>query len=341
MALPDLIKYFSGKLSSGESKAVVDWMKNPKNESEVRGMLGNIWTRADIELMGEKPDFEILLSRIHTRMHNRLGKTAGYVRLKMIYKSFSRVAAILIFPLLFLTVYFYVKNEVPLNGNAANIIQQEIYTKPGTLSKITLADGTLVWLHDGTTLRYPQQFGRDQRRVFVDGEAYFEVVSNPDCPFVIENPMMETVVTGTKFNLNAYSADQFFEATLIEGKIQLQRGQEHYRMEPGQQVQYDPQSGEVSQLHVNPYNSAAWIRGKLILQDELLGAAVKKISRWYNIEIVLQDQELQDYLLTATIQNEKPEQTLKLISMALPVDYATIVSRSENESKRVFYLKKR
>jgi hypothetical protein len=73
----------------------------------------------------------------------------------------------------------------------------------------------------------------------------------------------------------------------------------------------------------------------------ILVAAVKKISRWYDIEVVLQDQGLQDYLLTATIQNEKPEQTLRLISMALPVDYTTIVSRSGNEHKRVFYLKKR
>ena len=341
MALSDLIKYFSGKLSADELKKVADWMKDPKNESEVRGMLGNIWTHADIEFTGEKPDFEILLSRIHSGMHNRLGKAAGYVRLKMIYRSFSRIAAILIFPLLFLTVYFYLKNEVPLNADTANIIQQEIYTKPGTLSKITLADGTLVWLHDGTTLRYPERFGKDQRQVFVDGEAYFEVVSDPDCPFVVENPMMETVVTGTKFNLNAYSADQFFEATLIEGKIQLQKGQDYYRMEPGQQIQFDDKTEKVSKLEVNPYLSTAWINGKLIMQDEPLSIAVKKISRWYNIEIILQDPELQNYFLTATIENEKPEQTLKLISMALPVDYTTITRQTGNESKRIFYLNKR
>jgi len=339
MTLPDLIKYFSGKASAAESKEIVDWMKDPKNEPEVRDALGKIWTHADIELKGEKPDFEPLLQKIHRKMHKKAKHVLPVIPFKTVYDSFSRIAAILIFPLLILTAYLYLKNDESLNGETANIIQQEIYTKPGTRSKITLSDGTLVWLHDGTTLRYPEQFGKDQRRVFVDGEAYFEVVSNPVCPFVVENPMMETVVTGTKFNLNAYSSDGFFEATLIEGKIQVNREQDQYRIEPGQQIQYNTGTKKVSQQEVNPYLSVAWINGKLIMQDEPLSIAVKKISRWYNIEIILQDQELQHYFLTATIENEKPEQTLKLITMALPVDYTVTERKTENGLKRTFYLR--
>ena len=77
------------------------------------------------------------------------------------------------------------------------------------------------------------------------------------------------------------------------------------------------------------------------MQDEPLSVAVKKISRWYNIRIVMQDPDLQQYFLTATIQNEKPEQTLRLISMALPVDYSETVQQTGNISTRIFYLKKR
>ena len=72
--------------------------------------------------------------------------------------------------------------------------------------------------------------------------------------------MMETIVTGTKFNLNAYSSDHFFEATLIEGKIRLQNDQGNYRVEPGQQIQFDLKTEKVSQLEVDPLLSAALCR---------------------------------------------------------------------------------
>ncbi|MGV8135402.1 MAG: FecR family protein [Mangrovibacterium sp.] len=339
MTLPDLLNYFSGKASVGESKKIADWMKDPENEAEVRGALGKIWTHADIELKGERPDFESLLERIHRKLQGSYSLPLH--PLQKGYRIFSRVAAVLIFPLLFVTIYLYLKNNDHVSQETSAVIQQEIYTKPGTRSKITLSDGTLVWLHDGTTLRYPERFGKDQRRVFVDGEAYFEVVSDPDRPFIVQNPMMETLVTGTKFNLNAYSSDQYFEATLIEGKIELKKGQDYYQLEPRQQVRYDDQTGRISEFGVNPYLSTAWIQGKLIMQDEPLSTAVKKISRWYNVKIILQDCELHSYFLTATIENEKPEQTMKLISMALPVDFTVTERKTDAGTERVFRLMKR
>ena len=154
MTLSNFINYFSGKASVKESKEVLDWMKDPENAYEVRGTLGKIWTHSEIRLKGRKPDFEKLLFRIHKKMGN-------YSPMRMLspfYQSFSRVAAILVLPLLFLSVYFYVKSEGVWTGGDAGVIQQEIYTKPGIRTKITLADGTLVWLHDGTTLKYPDRF---------------------------------------------------------------------------------------------------------------------------------------------------------------------------------------
>jgi ferric-dicitrate binding protein FerR (iron transport regulator) len=77
------------------------------------------------------------------------------------------------------------------------------------------------------------------------------------------------------------------------------------------------------------------------MQDEPLSIAAKKISRWYNIDIILEEPELQNYFLTATIENEKPEQTLKLISMALPVGFTVTERKTETGIKKVFHLIKR
>lgn len=336
----DLIRYFSGKTSADESKQIKDWIKNPANEKDVRGTLGHVWANAEIELSGERPDFESLLGQIRRRISSKENNSSRFLG-GPFFHIFSRVAAILFFPLLISLLVLYLKTEPFVSDGEHRSDQREIYTKPGIRLKTELPDGTLVWLHDGTTLRYPESFRGRERRVFVDGEAYFEVASDEDHPFVVESPFMETTVTGTKFNLNAYSADGFFEATLQEGKISLKNNSGLYRMSPGQQLHYDAKTGEIARQQVNPYLSSAWIEGKLIMQDEPLDIAVKKISRWYNIEVVLQDEILHNYYLTATIENEKPEQTLKLISMALPVDYKTETVQTASKTKRIFYLKKR
>ncbi|WP_423128569.1 FecR family protein [Gaoshiqia sp. Z1-71] len=341
MEHPDIIKYVNGETSDEESERILGWMKDHENDPEIREILGYIWTHASIKLTGEKPDFELLLQQVREQINARKTKRLRMIRWKDVYLSFSRIAAVLIVPLIVLSVFLYIKNSDLSRNTGSAILEHELHTKAGTRTKITLEDGTLVWLHDGTTFKYPGKFDKKERRVFVDGEAYFEVAANPKSPFIVDNPMMKTIVTGTRFNLNAYSADEYFEATLLEGKIHLQNDQQTYQLEPGRQIQYDKQTGKVAQMNVNSSSSTAWINGKLILEDESLPIALKKISRWYNIEIIVQDPELKSYLLTATIDQEKPEQTLRLISFALPVDYSVKTRQNGSELIKTFYLKKR
>ncbi len=336
-----IIKYLLGKTSEEESKGIIDWLKDKENEDNSFRLLSDIWKDAELSLVGEKPDFEKWLEKIRKEINIREKKSARIARWGIFYRSFSRVAAVLIVPLFILTVYLFLAGNFNPEQKDIAPVEHEIYTKAGTRTRITLGDGTIVWLHDGTKFRYPEKFGKDSRQVFVDGEAFFEVAKNPKRPFIVDNPMMKTMVTGTKFNLNAYSSDSYFEATLVEGKVELQHEKQRYNLTPGQQIRYDPESDEVTRLDVDPSISSSWIDGRLILQDEPLGIAVKKLSRWYNIDIVMQDPELENFLLTATIYDEKPEQTFRLISLAIPVDYSVKTIRTGNTFRQIFYLKKR
>ena len=338
----DILNHLLGKTSAEEAEHVLNWLKDPDHDRESRRLLGKLWADAkNITLLKEKTDFEVLLTQIHQQIGSGNKKSARIKRWNALYRSFSRIAAILIIPLFILTVYLFVKDIDYSRNEGSVVVEHEIHTKAGTRTKVVLEDGTIVWLHDGTTLTYPDRFDKQKRQVFVDGEAYFEVAKNPKRPFIVANPMMKTIVTGTKFNLNAYSSDNYFEVTLQEGKVHLQHDNHTYKLEPGQQIQYDKQSGNLSCREVDPSISFAWIKGKLILQDEALGIAAKKLSRWYNIDVVLLDPELKDFLLTATIQDEKPEQTFKLISLAVPISYVIKTTRKENELKQTIYLKKK
>ena len=345
MGFDDIKKYLEGKTTEIESRKIQEWLKNPKNDVESRKILGEIWSKSEISVTGKSPDFELMLNDLHHQINgqetsSQISNIQSRSLLSGLYVVFSKVAAILVLPLILLSIYLYLnpqRDEVHVVPNTV----REIYTKPGTRIHIDLSDGTRVWLNDGTTFRYPEKFMGNKREVFVDGEAYFEVKSNSESPFVVNNPMMNTIVTGTHFNLHAYSSDKYFEATLIEGKIDLENGNRNLVMKPGEQVQFDSQIEKIVQKTVNPQNAAAWVDGKLIFKDEKLGTAIRKLARWYNVEIILSDPEINNYLVTGTIQEEKLDQTLNLISLALPVKFEYKRENNPTEIQRIIYMKKK
>ena len=335
----DIKKYLEGKTNESESHQIREWLKKPENDVELRQILGEIWANSEIQLKGQAPDFNRMLDEVHHQINNHQIHQPKALSTSL-YQAFSKVAAILFIPLLLLSVYFCF-NLINRSTELASNTIREIYTKPGTRTQIDLLDGTRVWLNDGTTFRYPERFTGSRREVYVDGEAYFEVKSNPDNPFVVNNPMMNTVVTGTHFNLNAYSADSYFEATLIEGKIHLENENKKLVMKPGEQVQFDSKLENIVQKTVDPKDAAGWVDGKLIFKDEKLGTAIKKLARWYNVEIILTDPEINNYLMTATIQDEKLDQSLKLIALALPVKFEFKKVKNLTEIQRTIYMTKR
>jgi ferric-dicitrate binding protein FerR (iron transport regulator) len=336
----DIKRYLERKTSLAESEQIRNWLIDPENDAELRQILGEIWTNSEIRLKGQEPDFNRMLDQVHHQINNQqIHQLKQKASVPSFYRLFSRVAAILVIPLLLLSVYFYFNPGN--NSKLASVTFREIYTKPGTRTQIDLSDGTRVWLNDGTTIRYPESFSGDKREVFVDGEAYFEVKSNPANPFVVNNPMMNTVVTGTHFNLNAYSADKYFEATLLEGKISLERKNQTLKMNPGEQVQFDSQLEEIVQKTVELQNASAWVDGKLIFKDEKLGTAIRKLARWYNVEIVIANPEISNYLFTGTFQDEKIDQTLSLISLALPVSFEFKKVNNPTEIQRTIYMRKK
>lgn len=337
----DIKEYLEGKTTESESLQIREWLRNPENDVELRQILGEIWANSEIRLKGQAPDFNRMLDQVHHQINNQqIQQHKPKALSTSLYQAFSKVAAILVIPLLLLSVYFYFNPANNTTKLASNTFR-EIYTKPGTRTQIDLPDGTRVWLNDGTTFRYPERFTGSQREVFVDGEAYFEVKSNPENPFVVNNSMMNTVVTGTHFNLNAYSSDKYFEATLIEGKINLENANKKLVMKPGEQVQFDSKLEQIVQRTVDPQDAAGWVDGKLIFKDEKLGTAIKKLARWYNVEIILTDPEINNYLMTATIQDEKLDQSLKLIALALPVKFEFKKVNNLTEIQRTIYMTKR
>ncbi|WP_257670191.1 FecR family protein [Parapedobacter tibetensis] len=168
-------------------------------------------------------------------------------------------------------------------------------TPKGGKYQVTLPDGTKVWLNAASTLTYPTRFSDEQRVVALDGEAYFEVAqlfrkdsnrkeSSSSVPFLVETPNQVVEVLGTQFNVMAYADEPATKTTLVEGLVLLKSNQGSLKLTPGEQGILQGSALSKSKVDVNRH--IAWKNNKFIFYETELHAAMKDLSRWYNLEVI-------------------------------------------------------
>jgi len=160
--------------------------------------------------------------------------------------------------------------------------------------KIELEDGTEVWLNAQSKLVYPEAFSETERRVQVEGEAYFKVARNEDKPFYVETDNQVVRVVGTEFNVHAYSEDQTVQTTLVSGKIAMQqKGSEDREMvlTPGHQAVYDKSQRSVKVKRVDTEVVTSWKEGMFVFEDQRLSDIMQTLSRWYDFTYEFKDRK--------------------------------------------------
>lgn len=178
-------------------------------------------------------------------------------------------------------------------------------TPKGERCKLTLADGTVVWLNSGTILRCPADFDKKERRVMMTGEAYFEVIRQDGREFTVNTGACDIVVKGTKFDVAAYAEDDYVQATLVEGKIEFHHAGGAVEMTPGEQVHMVKASGKLTKSHVNTDQCNAWTEGRIEFDRITLGDLLPKLARHYNVDFHLQTDSLANKSLRISVRNDE------------------------------------
>ena len=162
---------------------------------------------------------------------------------------------------------------------------------------LVLSDGTRVWMNARSRLVYPVAFG-DTREVELEGEAYFEVTRDENRPFIVHAGQVAVKVLGTEFNVSNYPENEDVQTTLIKGKVQvtLSENMDGYTLHPGEQVVYNKESGEVTVANVDVSYVTAWREGRLRFRDRPLKEIMDFISRWYDVDVVYEDEVVKNYL---------------------------------------------
>jgi len=169
--------------------------------------------------------------------------------------------------------------------NNNEIVFNTITTPMGGQFRVTLPDGSNVWLNAASSLTYPSRFKGSERHVELHGEAYFEIFKDKSSPFTVTAEDANIKVLGTHFNVMAYKNEPSVNTTLLEGSVSLSSKNAHALLVPGQQGAVDNKAQNITLHEVNVEDAVAWKNGYFSFRKQNLPAAMNKIARWYNVEV--------------------------------------------------------
>lgn len=182
------------------------------------------------------------------------------------------------------------KNDGQLEYNTATGASTEIaynllQTPKGGQYKITLPDGSKVWLNAASSLKYPVAFVGNERKVQISGEVYFEIEKDAAKPFKVQLNNMEVEVLGTHFNVNGYEDEESVNTTLLEGKVKVQAASATKFLAPGQQAQLKTTGNIAVTSNVNLDEVVAWKEGNFQFENADIKTVMRQLARWYDVEV--------------------------------------------------------
>lgn len=305
-------RFIQGNASDDDEKIIYDWLHdNPENRKTLFHKK-DIWESSRLgtgELSKIEQEQWIVLQNRIASQKLRISKITEVLR----------IAAIIIISLGlgWFGRYFYMQ-ETFLNPHTE---LKSVEATPGQQKEIFLADGTHVWLNSDSKLSFPNHFNSNNRKVTLQGEAYFEVTANEQKPFFVKTKNHIVKVVGTHFNICEYPESNIIETTLAEGKVKIITGNLVHDLLPGEQSSFNTETSEVriSKADLEVYTT--WKDGRYEFNNEPLGKVFQIIERWWDVKIDYPE-KLKDDRISGVLRRYKPlEQHFELIKQLLPIQY--------------------
>jgi len=270
------IQYFiQGNASSEEQKLLVEWLKeNPENRRILFGEK-DLWESAQIN--SEK------LNQIEMEQWIELQERIAEAQDKSYrFREILRIAAIIVIAIGAGWLGHFIYSE---NQTASQVEIKTVEAFKGQIKEVFLADGTHIWLNADSKLLFPSNFNTDKREIELEGEAYFEVTSNEENPFLVKTKNHTIKVTGTQFNVCEYPESNIIETTLVEGKVKIITGNIIKDLKPGQQSSFSTLTSEVRINKADFEIYTSWKEGRYEFKNEPIEKIIKIAERWWDVKI--------------------------------------------------------
>ncbi len=294
---------------------MVNLFTDPKQQPLLEEQMTEDWNQGQEDSDQEGLKDSATLYKIHYQINKLEASQASKTRR---LELFYRVAAILLVPVLIAFLLQYFNND--------SVTLKTFTTPLAVQSTFELPDGTQVWLNAGSTLEFPDHFSKNERKVKLKGEAYFDVKKN-GASFIVETQHCEVEVLGTAFNVMTYDGS-IPAVTLDRGKVVVKsNGENSTALNPGQQALIDTLDQQVRVKQVETNQFSAWRQHQLIFKHESLSQVVPQLERWYNLSIEITDPSLGQYEMTANIEYESFQEVMELMCLSMPIEYEFDKSR--------------
>ena len=331
-----LERFFRGKFSEEDRDYIRRIFCNKSNEKELEHIARKIWYELIKEDDFKDKSFEHILYRIHYEINTIEQISKSRKTLTNLVKWSARVAAIIILPILIYSGIHFYKNAQ--KGN--EITWVEVNAPAWTRVQFSLPDGSTGWLNGSSDIKYYSNFTKE-RKVILDGEAFFNVKTDPEIPFVVSTNEINVTAKGTKFNIASYGNEKNVEVVLEEGELLVGNKEmtSSYTMSQNDLVVYDKSANYLSKELVDPQIYVAWTEGKLVFRNDPIDVIARRLGRWYNVDVEISGNNFEDVRLRATFVDENLEEVLYFLKRALPVDYKIIKGKFRADDE--IYTKKK
>ena len=294
-----LQRYVEGNVSPEEIIAVVDWLD--ADENNVREFMA-LHKLNDISLLNQPDNRADNLKKKRTITFRKIGY------------ELAKIAAILI-------IFWGGTKLFETNTTEESIVTyQTLYVPAGQRAELILPDSTRVWLNAHSKLIYPVSFGKGNRQVELNGEAYFDVVHNEKQPFIVKTRQMDIQVLGTEFNVTSYSSD--FEVSLLRGCIELSSPSlsSTYKVKEKEHVKLKDNKLIVN--NITDYDYFRWKEGLICFNNESVATIIEKLKLYYDIDIETHNKKFLNSRYSGKFRTKDGiEQVLKVLQIEHKFSY--------------------
>lgn len=320
-----LKRYIKGESTESERRSVIDWIEENEENAKIFNSMKADWIFTHLP---NRETSDCVVKKIKKRIRPSIS----------LFDSLVKIAAVLLIPIIAYSVcqYFSFRDRIenmqePSNTIASTIPVQNRSTIDYTVNSgvkgiVELPDGSKVWLNSKSHLKAPSEFDSIFRMVELNGEGYFIVVSNKKWPMYVKTSKDITVkVTGTEFNLSSYENDSELKITLVSGNVTLikERTKQVYAVNTMEELVI-PDDVKVkshrgtADIHIN----TSWKDGDLVFENTPMSEVIKKIERWYGVNITINNPDILTYFFTANFNSESITQVLELLKITSNIRYS-------------------
>ena len=307
--------YFNGQLPASEEAELLHWLKSDEKNKAYFFSLKNNLEPQQMQHLLLQSSFSELKSKL---MINREFESNSSGRIKSLHLSFLRIAAMIVMALItgFTAAYLILQTNQP----KTEVVWFKTIVPRGEKSELILPDGSKVWVNSESNISYPSNFMEGNRQIKLNGEAYFEVEKLEDMTFTVSTIDYNIKVLGTKFNVMAYKEFGRTETSLVDGSIEIQKGNQQIKVEQGQTFTFTNSQFYLTKTEVS--QTARWKDDIFDFDQITFKELIIRLERWYDVDIEIKNQKLNEIVYSGVFKNEETIwQVLNTLQLTLPIRY--------------------